>query len=717
MKDPLPGDTFRSGQLLNNTYEILGVLGRGGTGEVYKARNTINDRIVAIKVLNAVFAANEDYIELLKREEEIRAIVHDAVVRYSENSRTDEGHIYLVMDFVGGPSMNDHLHRGGMDARDLLIIAHRVGEGLVATHARGIVHRDLSPDNIILRDGDPARATIIDFGIAKDTSDGARTIVGNDFAGKYEYAAPEQIDGHAEARSDLYALGASLLATYRGEVPRVGTSPGQVVRIKQQPLDTNGVPEPLRKVVDWLCAPQISERPRDAAELVHYLDEIVMPKADKAEAAKKPHKRRRLWPWLFLLIGGAGAGGWVSGVLPPIVMPIWKEYFPDPIPVASPYRLIAQLDDHGDGSLAAHAPDEAQAQTIASAFATVTGISVPPEAVELAQGAPTESWASDISAFLNVASELEDWTLVVADRNLGLSGLATDTDEKAFIEARIVEVSGGLGYTAETDIDAGPRSLELAELTAAVAPLEDCGPFRIDPPEGEVFALGDTIRLEGDIAEKETALALQQRLERIIGDRDLALNLRPLNDEICTIGRILPRAGPDGQPIGPGQIAIELGYGDRDEINLTGIYKQNDNPTIDLVMPEASARGFLWVIVIDNTGNLYHLLPNINRRDNTVANIGKVENGLRRIPIAYPRQEAEGDNSKLYFTVDENFGKSQIVVVRSNEPLVQQLRPGTESVDAFAEALEQRLASSDTLKIDSIATRIIDARDSDGDSQ
>ena len=86
----------------------------------------------------------------------------------------------------------------------------------------------------------PAQAVIIDFGIAKDANAGARTIVGNDFAGKYEYAAPEQMHGRAEPRSDLYALGASLLATFRGRVPDLGRSPGEIIARKQKPLDTAG---------------------------------------------------------------------------------------------------------------------------------------------------------------------------------------------------------------------------------------------------------------------------------------------------------------------------------------------------------------------------------------------------------------------------------------------------------------------------------------------
>ncbi len=290
---PLPGDIFKPGQVLNNTYEIEGILGRGGTGEVYRARNQISGRIVALKALNAEFSGNADYLELMKREEEMRDIIHDAVVRYSDNSRTADGHVFLVMDFVDGPSLNELLHRGNASPRDLLIVCHRVAGGLVATHARQIVHRDLSPDNIILRKGDPAQAVIIDFGIAKDESVGARTIVGNDFAGKYEYAAPEQMDGRAEPRSDLYALGASLLATYRGQVPNVGSTPGEVVRRKGKALDTAGVPEPLKELIDWLTQPDAAQRPANAAAVVTHLDEVLKPKGRQTVLTKPVAQKSR----------------------------------------------------------------------------------------------------------------------------------------------------------------------------------------------------------------------------------------------------------------------------------------------------------------------------------------------------------------------------------------------------------------------------------------
>ena len=253
MIDPMPTDIFKLGQVLNNTYEIIGILGRGGTGEVYLARNQINEREIAIKALNARFSGKSDYVELMKREDQMRAILHDAVVRYIECSRTDEGHVFLVMDFIDGPSLNDVMRERRLDERELLIIAHRVLEGLVPTHAAGIVHRDLSPDNIILRGGDPEHATIIDFGIAKDTSAGAMTIVGNEFAGKYEYAAPEQLDGHADRRTDIYSLGAALLAASRRDIPFMGTTPGEIVRRKSERLGHDrpeGALERTRRLVD-----------------------------------------------------------------------------------------------------------------------------------------------------------------------------------------------------------------------------------------------------------------------------------------------------------------------------------------------------------------------------------------------------------------------------------------------------------------------------------
>ena len=100
MIESRPGDIFQPGDLLNNTYRIEMLLGRGGTSDVYKARSEISGNLVAIKVLKQELSANEDFQVLMAREENIREIRHDAVVRYSENHRTPDGHIYLLMDYA-----------------------------------------------------------------------------------------------------------------------------------------------------------------------------------------------------------------------------------------------------------------------------------------------------------------------------------------------------------------------------------------------------------------------------------------------------------------------------------------------------------------------------------------------------------------------------------------------------------------------------------------
>jgi len=308
MTGSLPGDIFRPGDLLNNTYRIDAVLGRGGLSEVYRARSEISGRLVAIKVLNRVYAQNEAFVVLMTREEEIRDIRHEAVVRYSECQRTDDGDVYIVMDYVDGVALDARMDAGGMVMRDLLTVGARVAEGLEATHAGNVIHRDLSPDNIILRGDNPSDAVIIDFGIAKDATPGARTIVGGQFAGKYAYAAPEQFRGETDARSDIYSLGALLLACYRGAEPAVSDMPADVIEYKRTALNTTDVPQPLRGLLDKMVQPDPADRFQSAAEMRAAFDIAIAPPREataiQPEAAVTPPAPatapRALWPLLQL---------------------------------------------------------------------------------------------------------------------------------------------------------------------------------------------------------------------------------------------------------------------------------------------------------------------------------------------------------------------------------------------------------------------------------
>jgi hypothetical protein len=494
MIDPLPGDIFRKGQVLNNTYEIEGVLGRGGTGEVYRARNQITGRVVAVKALNRALSANESYLELMKREEEMRAISSDAVVRYTDCSRTDEGHVYLVMDYVDGTPLSELLERGGADARDLLVVAHRVAEGLVATHARNIVHRDLSPDNIILRGGEPSQAVIIDFGIAKDASAGARTIVGNDFAGKYEYAAPEQMHGRAEPRSDLYALGASLLATFRGRVPELGGSPGAVLARKEQPLDTSGVPEPLKGLIGELTQPDPARRPPSAAAVVAAIDGMLKPKAGPAAGGREGRRSHGAGPLVaaVLALAAAGAAAWYGGLLDGLLAPA--------LPTVAPYTLSAERAA-GGARMAGHAPDEEGRTLLMESFGAAAGAAAPADAITLAEGVPVEGWSAAAAALIADAAPLEEWRVELSDREARLGGVAPDRETRDRVAAAFAETARGAGLTPDVAVAAGPALLPAAAVRDMVAPLADCGP--LDVPEGD-FALGAAVTVGGSVAGRET---------------------------------------------------------------------------------------------------------------------------------------------------------------------------------------------------------------------
>ncbi len=696
MIDPLPGDIFRKGQVLNNTYEIEGVLGRGGTGEVYRASNKITGRVVALKALKRELSANADYLELMKREEEMRGIAHDAVVRYTDCSQTAEGHVYLVMDYVAGTSLSAYLDHGGISPRDLLVVAQRVAEGLVATHERKIVHRDLSPDNIILRNGRPEEAVIIDFGIAKDGNTGARTIVGNEFAGKYEYAAPEQLHGKAEPRSDLYALGASLLATFRRKIPNVGASPGEVVRHKERRLDTAGVPEPLKALIDDLTQPDPSRRPPDAAAVVKQVGAVLRPdRTGRHEGGRGARRGSR--PWLAILPIAALAviaGLWSAG--------LFDGLFVKSLPVEAPYTLSAGLDAQHQVTLTGFAPDADQQQAISAGFARASGLAAPKDGLALAKGEPSERWAQDIDGFFAAAAGLDEWKLEVADRSVRLTGLAPDKASRDAAVSRFNEAGKAAGYQPVVRIAAGPRTLTADQLQSAIAPLETCGPLVVQSPEGTSFALGSTVAIRGNVATGSDLDALRQALAPRLGDRDLRLDTTLLNGQLCVVQSLLPDA-----PQGP--MTIVLGYGDKPEPNMSGKYSVGDNPVIDVLAPASIKDGYLWVAIADVTGNLFNVLPNIKRQDNALSSLGTISDGMRTIRVAYSTADGAADPAKLSFAVDNTFGRSLIIALQTDRPLFSQLRPTTESTKSFAEDLHAVIASGQ-VSILSTTTRLIDTR-------
>jgi hypothetical protein len=560
MVDSKPGDIFQPGDFLNNTYRIECILGRGGTSEVYRARNDISGRLTAIKVLKQEFSGDEAFITLMRREEEIRELRHDAIVRYSENHRTPSGLVYLLMDYVEGPALDTLMKQGGMAAGDLVDICRRVCDGLSLAHSKKIVHRDLSPDNIILRNGIPSEAVIIDFGIAKDANPGAHTIVGNEFAGKYAYAAPEQLSGHSDSRTDLYALGALLLATFRGKRPEPGSNPMEVVKKKQLPLDTEGVPEPLKTLIDKLSQPDAADRFQTAEEVVRAIDAAYhaegdrtviaprssvapggtltpttvlprstetprppMPSGATAAVAAAPAKSGKggLWVGLLVVLLAAGGGGaWFTGLL--------GGSAEASLPAADPYLLTVEKAADGKVSAKGNAPSEIVSKELAAAITALGGTSD----LTLASGAIGESWGTDVLVVLAAVAKLDSWKIEISGNEAAVSGLTSDQAAYEAVSAALgVSLPGALKGKAE--ITYKPALLSVDAVNAVLAEQSDCGPLTLASPPAAGYGPNDTITVTGKLSGALRQVQLVDALNAIAESRKVSLVVELLSRAGC----------------------------------------------------------------------------------------------------------------------------------------------------------------------------------------
>ena len=260
------------GALLNHTYRVEALLARGGMGEVYRATHVELGTEHAIKVILPELTDNSKVVDMFRREAgSLRNVRHDAVVAYDGVFRDEHGRLYLVMEFVSGPSLSDRLRQGRLDPEEVLLLRDRIAGGLAAAHEKGIIHRDMSPDNVILPGGQLDRAKILDFGIAKLTDPDAKTIIGEDFAGKYSYVSPEQLGmygGVVDARSDIYSVGLVLAAAARGRPLDMGMSPLAVVEARRAVPDLSDVPELVREPLSHMLQPDPKDRPQSMAEII-----------------------------------------------------------------------------------------------------------------------------------------------------------------------------------------------------------------------------------------------------------------------------------------------------------------------------------------------------------------------------------------------------------------------------------------------------------------
>lgn len=342
------------GKRVSGRYKLLEVIGDGGMAIVYRAKDLILDRDVAVKVLRSEFNKDEDFIRRFKREaESATSLNHPNIVSIYDVGE-DEEIYFIVMEYVQGKTLKQYIkEHGKISVEESLHIMKQIVSGMAVAHDYGIIHRDIKPHNILITDNGTAKLT--DFGIALAITSATITHT-NSILGSVHYFSPEQARGGiANAKSDIYSFGAVLYEMVTGRVPFVGDSPVSVAlkHLQENVIEPRRlnpeIPQSVENIVLKSLAKNPLRRYNSADELLSdmnsaldpdrmyeqkwneeneedektkYIPPIVVPPVEapvkKVEAEgeevkeKKPEKpkKKRNW-WLILLIsllllGGAG---------------------------------------------------------------------------------------------------------------------------------------------------------------------------------------------------------------------------------------------------------------------------------------------------------------------------------------------------------------------------------------------------------------------------
>ncbi|TCC44050.1 serine/threonine protein kinase [Kribbella capetownensis] len=251
-------------------YRIVGVIGRGGMGEVYRATDQVLGRDVAVKLMLPVpgtLAASERFL----REARATARIHDPHVVAAYDFGDHDGCCYLAMELVSGRSVGDELRREGPFAPDRAVhIVRQAAAGLAAAHRLGIVHRDIKPGNLLLADDGTVK--VADFGIVRFLEDYTTTLTSTgQIVGTSHFLAPERALGRpAEPPSDVYALGCVLYQLVTGHPPFLADEPASIMfqHVRREPVPPSELRPELAGDVEalllWMLTKDPAERPTAA---------------------------------------------------------------------------------------------------------------------------------------------------------------------------------------------------------------------------------------------------------------------------------------------------------------------------------------------------------------------------------------------------------------------------------------------------------------------
>src|SRR5579862_7496927 len=319
----LPPGEIAAGTVLGERYEIIALLGQGGMGAVYKARDTELDRLVALKIIRPELTTNPEMLKRFKQELILaRQVTHRNVIRIFDLGQAD-GFKFITMEFLEGRDLRGVLQeRGKLPPEEAAKIIVQICRALEAAHSEGVIHRDLKPQNIMLDAS--GRAYVMDFGIARSAYLPGMTQTGA-LVGTPEYMSPEQAKGEKlDERSDLFSLGAILYELLIGQSPYHSDTPlaslWRRLQEKAKPVSEidPSIPKPLSDIVAKALEIEPKDRFASATEFAQYLESWLgisasMVGSTTYQALVPLQKQRPLWKYtaiaaIVLLIALAGFG-------------------------------------------------------------------------------------------------------------------------------------------------------------------------------------------------------------------------------------------------------------------------------------------------------------------------------------------------------------------------------------------------------------------------
>ncbi len=286
---PSPSSDTAIPEAVRAAFDIVRPLGQGGMGTVWLARDRLLDRLVAIKVLLTSAASDATRERFLREARTAAKLSHPHIVPVH---RADEsnGQVWFSMGFVEGESLGDRIReRGALPVADVVRVLRETAWALAYAHARGVIHRDVKPDNILL-DRESGRTVVTDFGIARDLRSGdARLTADGSVLGTVHYMSPEQAaDDPLDARSDVYSLGVVGFHALSNSLPFDGTPNAILVSHVTKPAPSlrsaaPGVPGPVAAVIDKCLAKDPGARWESAEALADALEKAL----DEVESARR----------------------------------------------------------------------------------------------------------------------------------------------------------------------------------------------------------------------------------------------------------------------------------------------------------------------------------------------------------------------------------------------------------------------------------------------